>query len=169
MSGRSATPISRIIELKPSAARASAPQATYDEAKKLPWLRRNSRPRTAADPRRPVARGNAEPAHHRRHGIGNDKQGRNVPSWNNLEAALEDLTKAGFPPESIDTVLCTHLHVDHVGWNTKLVGGNGYRLTKARFVSGRPSTTTEGQCAEPDACRGVRDPSSRWSTPARST
>ena len=33
------------------------------------------------------------------------------------------MTAAGFPPESIDTVLCTHLHVDHVGWNTKLVDG----------------------------------------------
>jgi metal-dependent hydrolase (beta-lactamase superfamily II) len=28
---------------------------------------------------------------------------------------LADLTAAGFAPESIDTVVCTHLHVDHVG------------------------------------------------------
>lgn len=53
--------------------------------------------------------------------LGNDKQGRNVPAWNGLNLPfLADLTAAGYPPESIDTVLCTHLHVDHVGWNTRL-------------------------------------------------
>ncbi|MGH0033076.1 MAG: MBL fold metallo-hydrolase [Myxococcota bacterium] len=31
---------------------------------------------------------------------------------------LDELAAAGFPRESIDTVLCTHLHFDHVGWNT---------------------------------------------------
>ena len=55
--------------------------------------------------------------------IGNDKE-RNVPNWSHLQTHfLEDLTKAGYPPETIDTVLCTHLHVDHVGWNTMLVDG----------------------------------------------
>lgn len=55
--------------------------------------------------------------------IGNDKE-RTVPSWSNLQTSfLEDLAKAGYPRESIDTVMCTHLHVDHVGWNTMLVDG----------------------------------------------
>jgi len=36
---------------------------------------------------------------------------------------LRRLDEAGFAPESIDTVICTHLHVDHVGWNTRLVDG----------------------------------------------
>lgn len=36
---------------------------------------------------------------------------------------LDDLAHAGFPPDSIDTVLCTHLHLDHVGWNTRLIEG----------------------------------------------
>ena len=55
--------------------------------------------------------------------IGNDKQ-RNIPAWSNLQTTfLEDLASAGYPRESIDTVLCTHLHVDHVGWNTMLVDG----------------------------------------------
>ncbi|MEM9622472.1 MAG: MBL fold metallo-hydrolase [Pseudomonadota bacterium] len=53
--------------------------------------------------------------------IGNDKQ-RNIPAWSNLQTNfLEDLAAAGYPRESIDTVMCTHLHVDHVGWNTMLV------------------------------------------------
>lgn len=57
-------------------------------------------------------------------GLGNDKQGRTVPRWNGLSTSfLDDLTAAGYPPETIDTVVCTHLHVDHVGWNTRLDGG----------------------------------------------
>lgn len=55
--------------------------------------------------------------------LGNDKE-REIAAWNMRAGTfLEDLTAAGFPPESIDTVLCTHLHVDHVGWNTRLVDG----------------------------------------------
>jgi glyoxylase-like metal-dependent hydrolase (beta-lactamase superfamily II) len=54
--------------------------------------------------------------------IGNDKE-RAVPVWNNLQTAyLADLADAGYPADSIDTVLCTHLHIDHVGWNTKWDG-----------------------------------------------
>ena len=55
--------------------------------------------------------------------IGNDKE-RNVPAWPHLQTKfLTDLSAAGYEPETIDTVLCTHLHVDHVGWNTMLVDG----------------------------------------------
>jgi hypothetical protein len=36
---------------------------------------------------------------------------------------LDDLTAAGFPREKVDVVLCTHLHYDHVGWNTMQVEG----------------------------------------------
>jgi glyoxylase-like metal-dependent hydrolase (beta-lactamase superfamily II) len=55
--------------------------------------------------------------------IGNDKE-REIPAWSHLQTSfLADLGKAGYPRESIDTVLCTHLHVDHVGWNTMLVDG----------------------------------------------
>ena len=55
--------------------------------------------------------------------IGNDKQ-RSIPAWTNLQTSfLEDLGAAGYPRETVDTVLCTHLHVDHVGWNTMLVDG----------------------------------------------
>lgn len=37
-------------------------------------------------------------------------------------AFLDRLEAAGFPPDSIDVVCCTHLHFDHVGWNTRSVG-----------------------------------------------
>ena len=47
--------------------------------------------------------------------IGNDKQ-RSIPNWTNLQLPfLEDLAKAGYDRLEIDTVVCTHLHVDHVG------------------------------------------------------
>ena len=56
--------------------------------------------------------------------IGNDKE-RNIPTWSHLQTSfLDDIAAAGYPRESIDTVMCTHLHVDHVGWNTMLVEGN---------------------------------------------
>ena len=56
--------------------------------------------------------------------VGNDKPRDFFPEWHMLQTNfLQDLTKAGFPPETIDTVLCTHLHLDHVGWNTMLVDG----------------------------------------------
>jgi glyoxylase-like metal-dependent hydrolase (beta-lactamase superfamily II) len=55
--------------------------------------------------------------------VGNDKE-RSVPAWSHLQTSfLADLAAAGYPRESIDTVLCTHLHVDHVGWNTMLFDG----------------------------------------------
>lgn len=36
---------------------------------------------------------------------------------------LDRLRAAGVEPEQVDYVLCTHLHIDHVGWNTKLLDG----------------------------------------------
>ena len=71
-------------------------------------------------------------------GLGNDKQHRTVPTWNDRNGPfLDDLTAAGFSPESIDTVLCTHLHVDHVGWNTRLEDGRWVpTFGKARYLFG---------------------------------
>ena len=55
--------------------------------------------------------------------IGNDKE-RPIPEWNRKQwPFLANLEQAGYPRESVDLVLCTHLHVDHVGWNTMLRGG----------------------------------------------
>ncbi|MEK9775056.1 MAG: MBL fold metallo-hydrolase [Quisquiliibacterium sp.] len=71
--------------------------------------------------------------------IGNDKQGRFVPGWNHLQGPfLSELAKAGQAREDIDTVLCTHLHVDHVGWNTMLVDGKWQpTFPNARYLIGR--------------------------------
>ena len=56
--------------------------------------------------------------------VGNDKE-RNYPRWNQMQGDfLDKFSAAGFTTEQIDTVLCTHMHVDHVGWNTRLVDGH---------------------------------------------
>jgi len=70
--------------------------------------------------------------------IGNDKE-RSIPNWSNLQTNfLNDLEAAGYPRESIDTVLCTHLHVDHVGWNTMLVDGEWVpTFPNARYLFAR--------------------------------
>lgn len=68
--------------------------------------------------------------------VGNDKQ-RAIPAWSNLQTSfLSDLETAGYPASSIDTVLCTHLHVDHVGWNTMRVDGGAWVPTfpQARYL-----------------------------------
>lgn len=70
--------------------------------------------------------------------VGNDKK-RQIAAWNHLNGPfLQDLTRAGFAPETIDTVLCTHLHVDHVGWNTRWVDGRWLpTFPSARYLFAR--------------------------------
>lgn len=56
--------------------------------------------------------------------IGNGKTRKFYPSMSNLNGPyLTDLASAGFPTDSVDRVVCTHLHSDHVGWNTIEVSG----------------------------------------------
>jgi glyoxylase-like metal-dependent hydrolase (beta-lactamase superfamily II) len=71
--------------------------------------------------------------------LGNDKENRRIPTWNKLQTSfLADLAAAGYPRETIDTVVCTHLHVDHVGWNTMLVEGRWVpTFPNARYLMGR--------------------------------
>lgn len=55
--------------------------------------------------------------------IGNDKS-RTYPKWNNMQGDfLQRFSAAGFSTQQVDTVLCTHMHVDHVGWNTRWQDG----------------------------------------------
>jgi glyoxylase-like metal-dependent hydrolase (beta-lactamase superfamily II) len=70
--------------------------------------------------------------------IGNDKQ-RPIPEWSGRKGPfLEDLAARGAPREAVDFVLCTHLHVDHVGFNTVLEGGRWVpTFPNARYLIGR--------------------------------
>jgi glyoxylase-like metal-dependent hydrolase (beta-lactamase superfamily II) len=56
-------------------------------------------------------------------GVGNAKTRTTNPAWHRREGKyLDDLAAAGVTPAQVDVVVCTHLHVDHVGWNTRLAG-----------------------------------------------
>ncbi|MFI1677723.1 MBL fold metallo-hydrolase [Streptomyces sp. NPDC020607] len=56
-------------------------------------------------------------------GVGNHKERPYAPVWRHLETDfLAGLARAGVAPEDVDIVINTHLHVDHVGWNTYLDG-----------------------------------------------
>ena len=57
--------------------------------------------------------------------VGEHKEREFLPDWNMRSGTsfLADLAKAGVRPEEVTHVMCTHLHPDHVGWNTKLVDG----------------------------------------------
>jgi glyoxylase-like metal-dependent hydrolase (beta-lactamase superfamily II) len=71
--------------------------------------------------------------------LGNDKENRRIPTWNRLQTSfLADLAAAGYAREKIDTVICTHLHVDHVGWNTMLTDRGWVPIfPSARYLMGR--------------------------------
>jgi glyoxylase-like metal-dependent hydrolase (beta-lactamase superfamily II) len=67
--------------------------------------------------------------------VGNDKARENQ-LWNMRQGTwLEDLRAAGVAPEDVDYVLCTHLHTDHVGWNTRRIDGKWQpTFPKATYV-----------------------------------
>jgi glyoxylase-like metal-dependent hydrolase (beta-lactamase superfamily II) len=134
--------ITKVVELETvGSTKFILPLATNEEIRKLPWLI----PHFATEEGRlkmsihslvletPTRRIVVDT------GLGNDKEGRGIPTWNNRNTPfLESMTAAGFAPESVDTVLCTHLHVDHVGWNTKLVGGKWVpTFANARYLFGK--------------------------------
>jgi glyoxylase-like metal-dependent hydrolase (beta-lactamase superfamily II) len=56
--------------------------------------------------------------------LGNDKNRPDYPGLHMRDGPyLDDLANCGVAPEDVDYVMCTHLHVDHVGWNTRLQDG----------------------------------------------
>lgn len=56
--------------------------------------------------------------------IGNDKERGDTPGFHKAQSDyLANLAKIGLSVDDIDYVMCTHMHADHVGWNTQLVNG----------------------------------------------
>jgi glyoxylase-like metal-dependent hydrolase (beta-lactamase superfamily II) len=70
---------------------------------------------------------------------GNHKQRPTMPAWHMLDLPyLDRLRAVGLAPEDIDIVMCTHLHADHVGWNTRLENGRWVpTFPKARYLMSR--------------------------------
>jgi glyoxylase-like metal-dependent hydrolase (beta-lactamase superfamily II) len=134
--------ISKLVEMEATGgSRFLLPQATPEAIKPIAWLR----PHFADENGRLIMSIHSFLVTTPTHRIivdtclGNAKQHRRIPHWNDRNGPfLADLTAAGFPPDSIDTVLCTHLHVDHVGWNTTLKDGNWVpTFRNARYLMGR--------------------------------
>src|SRR2546430_2218777 len=134
--------IPKVVELETvGSTRFILPLASNEEIRKLPWLiphfaneegrlKMSIHSLVVETPSRRIVVDTC---------LGNNKEGRSVPTWNNRQGPfLDTMREAGFAPESIDTVLCTHLHVDHVGWNTRLVDGRWVpTFSNARYVMNR--------------------------------
>ncbi|MGW2378287.1 MBL fold metallo-hydrolase [Kitasatospora sp. NPDC001683] len=53
-------------------------------------------------------------------GVGDDRERPATPMFHHRKGRFLDLlAEAGIRPEDVDTVVNTHLHADHVGWNTR--------------------------------------------------
>lgn len=71
--------------------------------------------------------------------VGNDKERAVFPQWHHQQSTyLADLAAAGVHTEDVDFVMCTHLHTDHVGWNTRLLDGRWVpTFPNARYIFAR--------------------------------
>ncbi len=72
--------------------------------------------------------------------IGQHKERPGHPAWHRRtsDRFLRDLAEAGLAPDDIDVVMCTHLHADHVGWNTRLQDGRWVpTFPRARYAMSR--------------------------------
>lgn len=90
--------------------------------------------------------------------LGNHKPRAN-PGWNLRNGPfLEHLAQAGVRPEQVDFVLCTHLHVDHVGWNTRLQDGRWVpTFPNARYIFNRTEFEFWRAYPEPEAAQIFAD------------
>ena len=72
--------------------------------------------------------------------VGNHKTNDFHPPWHmkDDDSYLTEMLYAGIALESIDYVLCTHMHSDHIGWNTRLKDGRWVpSFPNAKYVFAR--------------------------------
>jgi glyoxylase-like metal-dependent hydrolase (beta-lactamase superfamily II) len=134
--------VTRVVEIidDPSTMDFVLPQATGAELEAIPWLRPHFVDETGKmilsihtflveAPGRRIVVDTC---------LGNDKE-RLLPHWNKLSTDfLNEIERAGFAPDRVDNVLCTHLHVDHVGWNTRWDGAQWVpTFPNARYLFAR--------------------------------
>jgi glyoxylase-like metal-dependent hydrolase (beta-lactamase superfamily II) len=94
--------------------------------------------------------------------VGNDKPRPARPFWHMSKADRWEkaLAATGLTAADIDFVMCTHLHVDHVGWNTRLENGRWVpTFPKARylFADRELAFWTKRQKDDPAACPWIED------------
>ena len=84
---------------------------------------------------------------------GNHKDRLGIPGFHQLDTPyLERLAAAGVQPEQVDYVLCTHLHMDHLGWNTRLLDGRWVpTFPNAKYVISRTEYEHVARKAEPES------------------
>lgn len=88
--------------------------------------------------------------------VGDGRERRLVPEWNDAQTGfLQRFEAAGFDRNEVDVVLCTHLHVDHVGWNTYWAGSSWQpTFPNARYLL----ADVEVAHWESDRSKPARDP-----------
>jgi glyoxylase-like metal-dependent hydrolase (beta-lactamase superfamily II) len=94
--------------------------------------------------------------------VGNDKVRPMRPMWHQMKSQryMANLKAAGFAPEDVDYVCCTHLHGDHVGWNTRLENGRWVpTFPAARYLFSEKETAywTEQARLDPEKCPWIID------------
>ena len=94
--------------------------------------------------------------------VGNHKPRPNRLMWDMMDSDryMKSLGAAGLAVEDIDYVMCTHLHTDHVGWNTRLEDGRWvptFPNAKYLFAERELAFWTERSESDPDSCRWVID------------
>ncbi|MGA2892910.1 MAG: MBL fold metallo-hydrolase [Xanthobacteraceae bacterium] len=94
--------------------------------------------------------------------VGNHKPRPTRPSWNmlNSDRFEKGLASAGLTVNDIDYVMCTHLHTDHVGWNTRLENGRWVpTFPKAKYLMADRELAfwTEREKANPSAVPWITD------------
>ena len=104
--------------------------------------------------------------------VGNDKERMPYRLWHQLQNDfLGDLAAAGFERTGVDVVLCTHLHVDHVGW-WRITGCRRFPMpaTCWRGMSSSTGPATTRNSSRPSwatrCCRCSMQVWSSWSIPA---
>jgi glyoxylase-like metal-dependent hydrolase (beta-lactamase superfamily II) len=94
--------------------------------------------------------------------VGNHKPRPGRPFWDmmNSDRYQRNLAAAGFAVEDIDIVMCTHLHVDHTGWNTRLDNGRWvptFPNARYLFADRELEFWTKRQKDDPASCPWVED------------
>jgi glyoxylase-like metal-dependent hydrolase (beta-lactamase superfamily II) len=94
--------------------------------------------------------------------VGNDKPRPARPMWNMMKSDRfeKSLAATGLTVNDIDYVMCTHLHVDHVGWNTRLENGRWVpTFPKAKYIMADRELAhwTEQEKKDPTVCPWITD------------